>query len=285
MVHESNSIRATIASLRSLRSPDHFDTVQPTHVAVPFRARSGRGVAPLADIWTPEPGTRVEPSPSVVLVHGGGFLIGSRSMKPMRLLASALVRRGFSVCSLDYRLVFRGGRLAEATADVVAGLRWWSEQAERFGTDPGRIGVVGLSAGGALALIAAGHEAAPAIERTVGVFGLYDFSGLGGAVFTRLPRLITRSADPSDWRAASPIEAAQPTGPVLLLHGTGDTVVPAQQTEALAQRRREQGLPTEITLYDGAPHAFLNTPGPVADQALERILGFLAPLAEQRSAA
>jgi len=42
-------------------------------------------------------------------VHGGGFTVGSRAMKPMRLLATACRRAGWASLTFDYRLVPRGG--------------------------------------------------------------------------------------------------------------------------------------------------------------------------------
>lgn len=280
MVHEKPTLRATLQSIWSLTGPDEFEVVAPTEVGVAYGTRTGRGVKPLADVYMP-----ISPStsrPSVVLIHGGGFLVGHRKMKPMRMLAARLVGAGFAVCSLDYRMVFRGGRLAEATDDVVNGLSWWSGQAERYGLDLDRIAVLGLSAGGALSIIAGGHEDAPPIARTVSVFGLYDFTALTGGLIGRLPKLLTGSSDPEVWRVASPMNAVPSSSPVLMLHGSADAVVGIGQAEALAQVRRRAGLPTEFHRYEGAPHAFLNRPGPIADRALEHIFDFLRPLQAER---
>ena len=108
--------RGLIESVRSLRGPLGFDAVEPVHRGLRYRARtSPRHRAPRVDVYLP-PGHG--PWPSVVLVHGGGFLIGSRQMKPIRYLSTHLTQAGFAVAAVDYRLVGRGGRLHRAVEDV-----------------------------------------------------------------------------------------------------------------------------------------------------------------------
>ncbi|MBK6812061.1 MAG: alpha/beta hydrolase fold domain-containing protein [Sandaracinaceae bacterium] len=118
--------RAVVRTLRTLAAPDHFEAIAPCEVGVPFRALRGRGITPLMDIYRPRD---PRSSASVVLVHGGGFVIGSRRMKAMRFLSSRLVAAGLTVASVDYRLIFRGGGLTEALDDVSAGIDFWRSRA------------------------------------------------------------------------------------------------------------------------------------------------------------
>ena len=259
---------SVLDALASLRGGLPVEELRPTRPAIRYRARAGRGIAPLADLYLPPRATGA----SVVLVHGGAFVIGSRRMKPMRYLAARLGAAGIAVCAIDYRMIFRGGRLDEAREDVGDALRFWSTQAPRLGLDPRAISLVGLSAGASLAMLAAGRAEAADLAGLVCCFGLYEVEHLRGPVIGLLPRLLFRSGDRAAWTARSPHGAPQPHVPTLLLHGSDDGLVPVDQARRLAARREALGLPTRLVIYAGAPHAFFNAPCPAADAAVREII-------------
>lgn len=261
--------RALLHALWSLRGTVPGERA-PTERKVRYRAHRLRGIEPHYDVYSPERPT----GDSVVLVHGGGFTIGARDMKPMRRIASDLLARGLAVCSVDYRMIFRGGRLDESLEDVVCALEHWRARTGRRGLDPARVSILGLSAGATLALLAASR--AP-VHRVVSCFGLYELDHLKGPLAALLPRLAFRSTDRALWAERSPRGSKQPEAPTLLLHGTADGLVPHGQAERLAAHRRSLGLPTELVIYPGAPHGFFNEEGQVAIDALEAIARFLVP--------
>src|SRR5690606_24657302 len=110
-------------------------------VATPIAGPDRRGVAlgprgPRADLYLPR---GAGPHASVLLVHGGAFLIGSRAMRPVRFLADRLRAAGFAVAATDYRLLLRGARDLDAqVADVRAALLGWSALARELELDPAR---------------------------------------------------------------------------------------------------------------------------------------------------
>jgi acetyl esterase/lipase len=62
---------------------------------------------------------------------------------------------GFNVVSINYRLASYGDRTTQWNAqlqDVQLAIRWLRQNANRFRIDPTRIGALGESAGGHLAL-------------------------------------------------------------------------------------------------------------------------------------
>jgi len=255
---ESLGYAGVLRSLRSLRG-EPAEAIAPTATGVRYRAGATRGIEPLADLYLP-----AEPiGASVVLVHGGGFVIGSRAMKPMRVLAARLSRAGIAVCAIDYRMIFRGGRLAEALDDVTAAHEFWGERVAGYGLDPGRISMLGLSAGGTLAMLAAARAAPGTVHRLVSSFGLYEIDHLHGPA-SLLPRLLFETGDRDAWRSRSPGHGEQPTMPTLLLHGDDDRLVPVEQAHRLTARREQLGLPTKLVVYAGAPHGFFNLEGSTA---------------------
>lgn len=264
--------RAVVDALLSLRGPSHFPEPTPTARAVAYRPRRLRGVPPLADLYLPDARERHASGASAVLVHGGAFVVGSRAMKPMRYLASRLVAAGIGVVTIDYRLVFRGGRLDEATEDVLAALEFWRARAGDHGLDPSRISLVGLSAGGTLAMLAASKLGPSRLHRLVSVFGLLELDHLRGPLATLVPRLVFRTADRAKWKARSPRFVAQPEVPTLLLHGTADGLVPVDQARRLAAHRESLGLPTKLVVYPGAPHGFFNAPSETCEAGAREIV-------------
>jgi len=244
---------AVLGALWSLRGRTFADEVRPTRSALRYRELSPRGIAPLVDLYLPARATGA----SVVLVHGGAFVIGSRRMKPMRYLASRLFAAGVAVCAVDYRLVFRGGRLDEAVDDVRAAFAFWRAHAETLELDPRAVSLVGLSAGASLAMLAAAREH-DKLHRLACCFGLYEVDHLRGPLTNLMLRLLFRTRDRTAWSQRSPLGAAQPSVPTLLLHGSDDGLVPVEQARRLAARRDELGLPTKLVIYPGAPHGFFN---------------------------
>jgi len=243
-----------LRSVWSLAAPPTFTPWPAKAEAVRYSDRSGGGVAPLADIYVPGGSG---PHASVLVIHGGGFVIGSRRMKPVRYLATRLCEAGIAAVAIDYRLIFRGGRLAEALADVDAAARWWSTASESYGIDPKRTAVAGFSAGATLATLSAA-EAPERFQRIVSFFGVYDFSYLNGRLASSMRRLLLQSRDREVWARHSPLARCTMPTPLLLLHGTADTLVPIEHARRLHARRTELGLPVELIEYPGIPHGFLN---------------------------
>jgi len=87
--------------------------------------------------------------PGIVFIHGGGFMIGSVDTEHMGAVLVA-ADTGAVVVSVDYRLAPEHPYPA-ALHDCAAALSWLHDQAGALGVDPGRVAVVGASAGGGLA--------------------------------------------------------------------------------------------------------------------------------------
>jgi predicted esterase len=112
------------------------------------------------DLYQPT-GDRAARRPAIVYVHGGGFSSGTRT-EGASLLAP-MVRRGFVVASISYRLLAPAGCNGESTGtacsdaayaamdDARAAVRWLRANAATYRIDPSRIAIEGYSAGGVTA--------------------------------------------------------------------------------------------------------------------------------------
>src|SRR4051794_24470186 len=94
------------------------------------------------------------PFPAVIVVHGGGWVRGDRLTEVQPLFAP-LVKAGIAWFSIDYRLSNDWTRFGVAVQDVSNAVRFVKAHASQYRIDPDRIALVGESAGGQLAAMAA----------------------------------------------------------------------------------------------------------------------------------
>ncbi len=212
------------------------------------------------------------PAPAVIVVHGGGWAHGDPSQAAGNALHFA--RRGIATVSIAYRLAPRH-RFPAALDDVRRGIRYVRAHAAELGVDPDRLALLGLSAGAHLAMLAHVAPGVAALEpdlpadladvpddvRAVMLhYGPYDLARRGVTVDGWDPIgdfLGPRAADEAWVRTASPIHhAPHARAPVLLVHGTADTVVSHRQSERMHEALLAAGRAAALLLLEGAPHAF-----------------------------
>jgi acetyl esterase/lipase len=135
-----------------------FDATAPYEVEqtdTPFARPDG--IELLARVYRPK-GEPDRPLGAVVDVHGGAWARLDRTANA--ILCGALAASGLVVVALDFRQA-PDHRYPAAGADVAAGVRYARAHARRLGVDPARIGLLGSSSGGLLALLHALRPAAP----------------------------------------------------------------------------------------------------------------------------
>jgi acetyl esterase/lipase len=212
--------------------------------------------------------------PVVIFLHGG-FWRSAFDRTHTGPLAEALAASGFAVCTPEFRRTGQPGGGWPGTFDDVAaavdalpGLVAAAASSAGGAADLSRVVLAGHSAGGHLALWAAGRGTLPAGDRwaagppavsgVVSLAGVCDLAacyrlGLGadaaGALMGGGP-----DRYPARYRAADPMGLV-PTGvPVRLVHGTEDDRVPAGLSAAYAARGRAAGDEAECELLDGCGH-------------------------------
>ncbi len=104
--------------------------------------------------------------PTVVDIHGGGWMYGDRMLN--RNYCMALAAQGYGVMGMSYRLLPQTD-LRGQIQDVFASLRWLEDCGAEYGLDAGRLLLTGDSAGGHLAGLAACIQESPALQALYGV--------------------------------------------------------------------------------------------------------------------
>lgn len=101
------------------------------------------------DIFYPEQENGQE-YPGVLLIHGGGWRTGDKSL--MVPMAQQLAAKGYVTAVAEYRLSLEAPYPA-AVHDLKAAIRWLRAHADELPLDTGKIAVYGTSAGGQLAAL------------------------------------------------------------------------------------------------------------------------------------
>ena len=148
------------------------------------------------DVYFPDGTT--EPLPTIVSIHGGGYVYGSKEI--YRRYGMDMARRGFSFVNFNYRLAPHH-KFPAPLEDTNAVMEWICANAEKYHLDPNNIFLVGDSAGAQMACqyaaiwsnpAYAGHfsfKVAPVKLRALGLnCGLYDLSDFIGKKPTGLAR-------------------------------------------------------------------------------------------------
>lgn len=221
----------------------------------------------LLDVYHPPEG--VSPKRTAVIhLFGGGFFTGSKDAGYILNDARALGRLGYTSVSATYRLQSEGQWPAQIH-DTKAAIRWTRANAERLGIDADKIAIAGYSAGGMLALLAAGTNG---VEELEGDGGNADVSSDVQAGIGVYPLASAETAtglfadDLSDAELEQAVKAASPRtyigesfAPTIFIHGTADGTVPMSSSIDFVERLHEHGVETALTLIQGADHAFDNS--------------------------
>lgn len=189
------------------------------------------------------------PFPATIIVHGGGWVRGDRSVDVSPLFAP-LSRAGIAWFSIDYRLSSDISQFGAAIEDVESAIRFVKAHAQEYRIDPDRIALIGESAGGQLAAMAA-LKPAPGTH-VMAVVALYAPTDLVKLVKTSefVPKQIRDSLAGTAFEQMllarleqlSPIEnIKRGAPPFLLIHGTADEVVPFSQSRAMCERMTATG--------------------------------------------
>jgi acetyl esterase/lipase len=219
----------------------------------------------LLDVYQPRAVPGSPARPGVVVVHGGGFFKGGRADGIAVQTAEELALAGFVAFSVDYRLAQDANDTKPAFPgnihDCKTAVRWIRAHAADYNVDPARIGAIGGSAGGWLALclgLTAGDEyfdppgeGSAAVQAVVSMYaptdGEWAAHHYGYADTEDMPW--ARKHSPVNW--VTPGAAA-----TLILHGTADTIVLPENARLLDQAFRRAGARHELVWVEGAGHTF-----------------------------
>jgi len=230
------------------------------------------------------PGYEHGPLPGVLVVHGGSWQNGNS--REFVALNGYLAARDYLVFSVNYRLApkwkFPAGR-----DDVLSAIAYLKVYAKDLGLDSNRLVLLGRSAGGQLALLAAYTANEPAIRGVISIYAPtdlrfgYDNPARKQLLDTRgvLEAYLGGSPSKADdaYFAASPINFVNATSPpTLLIHGMHDGHVLPEESARLAAKLQQSTVKHLFLQLPWATHgcdwSFSGPCGQVTTYAVEQFL-------------
>ncbi|MFC7793369.1 alpha/beta hydrolase [Streptomyces cinereoruber] len=283
--------RKTLATPPSEQPLTPLDQVESLTVAT----RSG-GIG--ARLYHPDgPPPAAGPRPTLVYLHGGGFVLGTLDGVDEVCRAIA-ARSGWAVFSLEYRLAPENPYPA-ALDDCFDAFAWLRRSAPGLGLDPDTIAVGGDSAGGGLAAALCLKLRDLGLARPVSQVLVYPavddtFARPSWTEFADAPLLTSKDAR---WcweqyigpdrtgevdHHAAPMRAAslRDLPPALVLTAEVDPL--RDDAEAYAEKLRRDGVEVTLTRYAGVFHGFFTEVGVFTktDEAVAQVARHLRGVAD-----
>jgi acetyl esterase/lipase len=269
-----NSGSATSPARTPTGQASPVSTLSPLQIDLTYCTTSD-GVKLTMDLYQPEKMTG--PVPAVLYVHGGGWTGGDKSDGTGLLFKEALLRRGYVMAAINYRLAPKYVFPVQIE-DVKCAVRHLRANAAKYNIDPERIGAIGGSAGGHLvSLLGASDKAAgwdsgensdqsSRVQAVVDMFGPSDLRVMLANSNRRIERLIFNASGPDDSALVtfSPVTYITPDDPpFLILHGDHDEVVPIEQSQILYDKLKAAGVSVELVVVKNAGHGFRPADGDI----------------------
>jgi acetyl esterase/lipase len=222
--------------------------------------------------------------PAVISIHGGRWIRGTRfddgkDGRPDNgvIDLGQWAQAGFFAVRIDYRLVTCSPAPA-CFQDAICAIRWAHAHAGEYGIDEDRVFLIGQSAGGHLASLAAtggpllyeesgGWEGSRSdFAAALCIAGAYDLVTLDWGSGWCPPGVAWDAAR----KQASPLyHAARTSRPMLIVHAIDDPSVPIAQADDFANRLTKIGAPHAYRRYEAGGHLKLN------DSVYEDCLSFI----------
>ena len=231
------------------------------------------------DLYLPK--NRTNPTATLVLFHGGGWVDGQKERNVLYLLPYLAL--GWSAVNVEYRTGHQSPAPA-AVEDCRCALRWLNYRAREYSLDPSKFVLTGTSAGGHLSLITGmlpantvfdrqctiqGNDrwntatvSEPKVAAIVNWFGISDVADLiDGPNAKNYAREWFGSLSNAEQLAkqVSPINYVRAgLPPIITIHGENDDVAPYNHSVRLHSALDKAGVPNQLVTIRGRKHGGFN---------------------------
>jgi acetyl esterase/lipase len=222
------------------------------------------------DIWYPR--DNPNPTPTVIFIHGGGWIFGSKEGAVYQLLP--YLEKGWRAVNVEYRMA--GNSLAPGSVeDTRCALRWVFRNAKQYNFDTTKIVLTGQSAGGHLSLItgmlpdgtpldnrcyadAKYGDVPMKVAAIVNWYGIADVNDLIAGPNLKNYAAMWMGSMPN---AAEVAKSVSPLAyvrsglpPIITIHGDKDDVVPYAHATRLKDALDKAKVPNQLVTIPGGGH-------------------------------
>lgn len=202
--------------------------------------------------------------PCLIVIHGGSWNSGNSKQLPE--LNSYLAKIGYHVAAINYRLSPQW-QCPAPIDDVAAALTYLCDHADQLNIDSDNFALLGRSAGGQIALLAAYTLRQSCIKGVIDMYGPADM--IWGYMVPTNPLVMDSRRTlasyvgghypeiPQKYVASSPIEFVnQQSVPTLIFHGNTDSLVFDEHSHRLATKLAKNNVPHYFLELPWATHGF-----------------------------
>jgi acetyl esterase/lipase len=227
-----------------------------------------RGITmPTLEVYLPD--KAIATGTAVVVIPGGGYSVVVYQGEGIGT-AKALVQKGVAAFVLKYRLPSDSIMVDKTIGplqDAQQAIKRVREGAAQWGIDPGKIGIMGFSAGGHLASTEATHFDKALIDNPQNTSLRPDFQVLVYPVISLRDSLAHRGSrdnllgkNPSQQNIelfSNELQVRANTPPTYLTHSADDKVVDVDNSIVYFETLRRQKIPVEMHIYPKGDHGFI----------------------------
>lgn len=238
---------AQVTIFSAFNLPPAVDGGVSKHADIEYSPRKGLKL----DVYRPE--QQDGPAPVVMFIYGGGWAAGDKF--EYEFVGRAFAANGYVTVIADYR------KYPEATYpyflyDNAEAMRWVELNIAGFGGDPTRFFLAGHSAGAYNAVMLTLDRSlltevgvTMPVRAVAGISGPYNFYPFE---YDEVRRTFGEASNPEGTQPVNLVTSEAP--PMLLASGTSDPIVRVENTQALAQRLKAQGIWVTEKYYEGFGH-------------------------------
>lgn len=233
-----------------------------------------------------------KPLPTIVYVHGGGWYSGDKETGTGKYDIAPLVKNGYLVAAINYRLAPRY-KFPAQIEDVKCAVRFLRANADKYNIDINNIGAFGDSAGGHLVSLLGvtadssvfgkcevNSEQSDSVQAVVDIYGPADLTTNFEVYNSLFLETVFNTTEPDAeiLEKGSPVSyVSDDAPPFLIIHGDKDDIVSPEQSQTLYNQLLSASVPASLLVVQNCGHVFAPTGGPIYPTRAEitdRIINF-----------
>lgn len=239
----------------------------------------GSDTAQRMDIYLPA-NRSVIATKSIVLIHGGGWNSGSKNDFVSYIDSFKKRMPGYAIFNINYRLVNGSNLFPAQEQDVKTAIDFIAKNSLDYHINKNKLVLLGVSAGGHLALLQGYKYSNPKVAAIVDFFGPTDlmtmFQKPWHPYVPFVLQMITGTTPKQNaalYQQSSPVNyVSSHSAPTLILHGSSDNIVNVSQSKSLKSKLDQAGVKNELVIYPGKAHGWY---GSTLSDSFDRIEAFL----------
>ena len=217
-----------------------------------------------ADMYFPKSG-KGKVLPAVLLIHGGGWITGSK--ENLGVMAEHLALNGYVAITLSYTLSTEAPYPA-SVMDLKTAIGWMRANAEKYHLDPNKIAILGTSAGAQLATLVGltpnssiyGKNPlfSDVVQAIINIDGIVSFihpeayeEGKSAGIWLGG----SRTKNWKNWKEASPLGYVHEKSPPILFVNSAKPRFHAGRDD-MVSIYNEYGIYNEVHTISDSPHSF-----------------------------